>query len=62
MVRPGFMARQWRELEPMMATGVIDPPLSSPSGVSTHDLGDFGRALAEMADRKTLGKTVVRVR
>ena len=57
MVRPGFMAAQWRELEPMMAAGVIDPPIGA-----TYDLEDFGRALAEMDDRKTLGKTVVRVR
>jgi NADPH2:quinone reductase len=62
MVRPGFMAQQWRELEPMMAAGVIDPPLSSSFGIPAYDLDDFGRALADMADRKTLGKTVVRVR
>jgi NADPH2:quinone reductase len=62
MVRPGFMAEQWRELEPMIAAGVIDPPLGSPAGASAYQLADFGRALAEMEDRKTLGKTVVRVR
>jgi NADPH2:quinone reductase len=62
MVRPGFMAEQWRELEPMMAAGVIDPPLSSQLGAATYDLDDFGRALAEMDDRLTLGKTVIRVR
>jgi NADPH:quinone reductase len=57
MVRPGFMAQQWRELEPMMSAGVIDPPI-----VSAYELEDFGRALNEMAARRTLGKTVVRVR
>jgi NADPH2:quinone reductase len=57
MVRPGFMAAQWRELEPMMAAGVIDPPI-----VATYELEDFGRALVEMDERRTLGKTVVRVR
>jgi NADPH:quinone reductase len=57
MVRPGFMAEQWRELEPMMSAGVIDPPI-----VSAYELEDFGRALNEMAARRTLGKTVVRVR
>ena len=62
MVRPGFMAAQWRELEPMMAAGVIDPPLSSQFGAATYDLEDFGRALTEMDERRTLGKTVVRVR
>jgi NADPH2:quinone reductase len=57
MVRPGFMADQWRELEPMMAAGLIDPPIGA-----TYELEDFGRALAEMDDRRTLGKTVIRVR
>jgi NADPH:quinone reductase len=57
MVRPGFMAQQWRELEPMIAAGLIDPPI-----VSAYELEDFGRALVEMEERRTLGKTVVRVR
>ena len=62
MVRPGFMAAQWRELEPMMAAGTIDPPLSSELGGPSYELADFGRALQEMEDRQTLGKAVVRVR
>lgn len=57
MVRPGYMTQQWRELEPMMASGVIDPPLGA-----TYELEDFGRALVEMDERRTLGKSVVRVR
>jgi len=61
MARPGFMAAQWRELEPMMAAGVIDPPLSHELGGATYGLADFGKALAEMEDRRTLGKTVVKV-
>lgn len=62
MVRPGFMTAQWRELEPMMAAGIIHPPLSHATGDAAYGLEDFGRALAEMEDRRTLGKTVVRVR
>jgi NADPH2:quinone reductase len=62
MVRPGFMAAQWRALEPMMASGVIDPPLSDRFGAPAYRLEDFGRALQEMDERQTLGKTVVRVR
>ncbi|MBO9522785.1 MAG: NADPH:quinone oxidoreductase family protein [Nocardioidaceae bacterium] len=62
MVRPGYMAQQWRELEPMMASGVIDPPLSQQFGVATYELAEMGRALQEMDERKTLGKTVLRVR
>jgi NADPH:quinone reductase len=57
MVRPGFMTAQWQELEQMMAAGIIDPPIGA-----TYALEDFGRALAEMDERRTLGKTVVRVR
>ena len=62
MVRPGFMAQQWRELEPMMRAGTIDPPLSTQFGGAAYDLEDFGRALSEMEDRRTLGKSIVRVR
>lgn len=57
MRRPGYMTAQWRELEPMMASGVINPPIGA-----TYDLADMGRALQEMDERKTLGKTVLRVR
>jgi NADPH:quinone reductase len=57
MVRPGYMTQQWRELEPMMVSGLIDPPIGA-----TYELEEFGRGLAEMDERKTLGKTVIRVR
>jgi NADPH2:quinone reductase len=57
MVRPGYMQEQWRELVPMMTSGVIQPPIGA-----TYELEEFGRALAEMDERRTLGKSVVRVR
>ncbi len=57
MVRPGYMQRQWDELRPLMDSGVIDPPIGA-----TYDFADFGRALQEMQERRTLGKTVIRVR
>jgi NADPH2:quinone reductase len=57
MTRPGYMCAQWRELEPMMAAGTIDPPIGA-----VYDLADMGRALQEMDERRTLGKTVLRVR
>lgn len=57
MVRPGYMRRQWEELVPMMESGVIDPPIGR-----TYPMEEFGRALQDMADRKTLGKSVVRLR
>ena len=57
MARPGFMRRQWEELQPMMDAGVIDPPIGE-----TCPLEDIGRALQDMADRRTLGKTVLTLR
>ena len=57
MVRPGYMRRQWEELLPMMDSGVIDPPIGE-----TYAFEDFGQALIDMDNRKTLGKSVVHVR
>jgi NADPH2:quinone reductase len=57
MARPDYMQQQWRVLVPMLTSGVVRPPIGA-----TYDLADFGRALQEMAERRTLGKTVVRLR
>ena len=51
------MAEQWTALLPMLESGVIDPPIGA-----TYDLAEFGRALADLEDRRTLGKSVVRIR
>jgi len=40
-----------------MTSGAIDPPVGA-----TYDLDGFGQALQDMDDRRTLGKSVVRVR
>ncbi len=57
MFRPGYMHEQWAELLPMMESGVVKPPIGA-----TYELEEFGQALADMDDRKTLGKSVVKVR
>ena len=57
LARPGYMQEQWERLVPMLESGVVDPPIGA-----TYDLADFGLALVEMAERRTLGKSVVRVR
>jgi NADPH:quinone reductase len=57
MVRPGYMQEQWRDLEPLMANGTIKPPIGA-----SYALEDFGRALVDMDERRTLGKSVVRLR
>ena len=57
MVRPGYMQDQWRALLPMIESGVVKPPIGS-----TYPLEDFGRALVDMDERRTLGKSVAVVR
>ena len=37
MVRPGYMAEQWEALLPMIASGVVDPPIGA-----TYDLDGGG--------------------
>jgi NADPH2:quinone reductase len=57
MARPGYMQGQWRDLEPLMADGTIKPPIGA-----SYPLEDFGQALVDMDERRTLGKSVVRLR
>jgi NADPH:quinone reductase len=57
MVRPGYMREQWVALLPMIESGVVKPPVGA-----TYALEEMGRALLDMDQRKTLGKSVVRVR
>jgi NADPH2:quinone reductase len=57
MTRDGYLQKQWDDLLPMIRSGVVSPPIGA-----TYDLDGFGRALQDMAERRTLGKSVVRVR
>lgn len=57
MLRPGYMQEQWQALLPMIESGVVKPPIGK-----VYDLEDFGRALVDMDERRTLGKSVVRIR
>jgi NADPH2:quinone reductase len=57
MVRPGYMQEQWQALLPMIESGVVKPPIGS-----TYRFEEFGQALVDMDQRRTLGKSVVRVR
>jgi len=57
MTRPGYMHEQWAELVPMIESGVVKPPIGA-----TYAFEEFGQALVDMDQRKTLGKSVVRVR
>ena len=57
MVRPGYLQEQWQALVPMIDSGVVKPPIGK-----TYAFEEFGQALLDMDQRKTLGKSVVRVR
>jgi NADPH:quinone reductase len=57
MMRPGYMQEQWQALLPMMESGVVKPPIGR-----VYDLEEFGQALVDMDERRTQGKSVVRVR
>lgn len=57
MMRPGYMQQQWAEIVPMLESGVVKPPIGA-----TYSFDEFGQALLDMEARKTLGKSVVRVR
>ncbi|GAB2980845.1 NADPH:quinone oxidoreductase family protein [Nocardioides montaniterrae] len=51
---PGYMQQQWKQLVPMIESGVVKPPIGR-----TFGLAGFVDALAEMDSRGTLGKSVV---
>lgn len=57
MTKPHYLREQWDLLLPMIESGVVAPPIGA-----TYDLDGFDRALQDMADRRTLGKSVVHVR
>ena len=57
MIRPGYMQEQWAALLPMLESGVVRPPVGA-----TYDFEELGQALIDMEQRRTLGKSVVRVR
>lgn len=57
MTRQDFMQQQWRELLPMIETGVVKPPIGS-----TYDMDGFGQALVDMDERRTVGKSIVQIR
>jgi NADPH2:quinone reductase len=57
MVRQGFMRGQWDELLPMVASGVVDPPVGA-----TYPLEEVSRALSDLDARTALGKTVLTLR
>jgi NADPH2:quinone reductase len=57
LAKPPYLRQQWDTLLPMVESGAVSPPIGA-----TYDLDGFGQALRDMAERRTLGKSVVRVR
>ncbi|MFB9315349.1 NADPH:quinone oxidoreductase family protein [Nocardioides plantarum] len=57
MMRPGYMQEQWARLVPMIEAGHVKPTVGR-----VYELEEFGQALVDMDERRTLGKSVVRVR
>lgn len=57
LARAGYMQEQWTRLLPMIESGAVRPPIGE-----VYELADFGRALEDMDQRRTLGKSVARVR
>jgi NADPH:quinone reductase len=54
--RPDYLRRQWDELEPLLASGALAPPIGH-----TVPLADAAEALALMDERQALGKVVLTV-
>lgn len=54
---PGYLAEQWAELEPLLASGLV----SAPEPV-VHPFEKAGEAIASLEDRTARGKVVVAVR
>src|SRR5680860_859647 len=57
MVRPGYMREQWQELLPMMGSGAVSPAIAR-----TYPLDEVRAAMTDMAERRTLGKSVLVLR
>jgi NADPH2:quinone reductase len=54
--RPGYLREQWQDLLPLLRDGSLDPLIGS-----VHDLDTVGAALAELDERRALGKVLLRL-
>jgi NADPH2:quinone reductase len=55
--RPAYLAEQWATLTEMVESGAVRPLVDA-----SYDLDGFARALVDMDERRTIGKSVARVR
>lgn len=54
---PGYVQEQWRDLQPLLERGALQPVLGS-----VHDLADAAAAVAELDERRATGKVLLRIR
>lgn len=54
---PGYPRQQWRDLEPLLRSGAVDPPIGA-----VHPLTDTAEALRSLDERRAAGRVLVRVR
>ncbi|MDN5790966.1 MAG: NADPH:quinone oxidoreductase family protein [Micrococcales bacterium] len=54
---PAYVRTQWDEVVPLLERGALDPPIGA-----TFELDDVAAALAELDERRAVGKVTLRVR
>jgi NADPH:quinone reductase len=54
--RPDYLQEQWRELLPLLEAGQLVPPVGA-----AYPLEEAGAALADMEERRTVGRSVLRL-
>jgi NADPH2:quinone reductase len=54
---PSYLQEQWADLRPLLEAGKLDPVIGS-----THSLEDAATAVAELDERRALGKVVLTIR
>jgi NADPH:quinone reductase len=57
MTHPGYLAQQWEELEPLLASGAVPPPVPE-----VYPLERAADAITSLENRSAKGKVVVKVR
>jgi NADPH2:quinone reductase len=54
---PDFPAQQWRDLEPLLRSGALDPPIGP-----VFALADAASAIRELDERRAAGRVLIRMR
>lgn len=57
MTHPGYLEKQWAELEPLLASGALSAPEPE-----VYPMEQAGQAIAALENRTAKGKVVVAIR